>query len=334
MEVSTEPPAAAAGDPASAGSLLWHSPVHRGAAGVAPPPATPGDRSGVPIGPASTAGATATGSPSHASASSPASGASALRTFDDDGYCRRAGVLAYTLAAEAASAPDGTAAPSLAAADADPLAPPPHPALRLLLVASSSRPDCWILPGGGIDPGESEAAAAAREAHEEAGAVVAAPAAAEPDASAPPPPPVLYLATVTNHAKHTRTRLFALRVARLEDAGTTAAVSGGAVGSGAYADAGVRQRRWATLDEAAALLVGSKSNAHAASLAAAMAALGWGPVPTALAAAAAQSGVHVSFAPLHEVGGALAHAASGLPLALPPPTSEGAGSGDLAAAPR
>lgn len=41
--------------------------------------------------------------------------------------------------------------------------------LQILLVTSSSHPDQWIVPGGGIEPDETSDVAALREVIEEAG---------------------------------------------------------------------------------------------------------------------------------------------------------------------
>lgn len=41
--------------------------------------------------------------------------------------------------------------------------------LKVLLVTSSSRPEQWIVPGGGIEPEEEPSATAVREVVEEAG---------------------------------------------------------------------------------------------------------------------------------------------------------------------
>lgn len=43
--------------------------------------------------------------------------------------------------------------------------------LKVLLVTSSSRPEQWIVPGGGIEPEEEPSATALREVVEEAGVV-------------------------------------------------------------------------------------------------------------------------------------------------------------------
>lgn len=159
------------------------------------------------------------------------------RTYDPDGYCRRAAVLAWCNAydmrdgasdSQCDRATCGGASPDVEQLNNSEESSSSGLSLRILLVASSRRPDCWILPGGGIDAGESESAAAVREAHEEGGAIAA--------VDAHGKPLVRYLATVTNEDKKTRTRLFALRVARLEDGG--------------YEDCGRRQRMWANLQQA------------------------------------------------------------------------------------
>lgn len=43
--------------------------------------------------------------------------------------------------------------------------------MKVLLVTSSSRPEQWIVPGGGIEPEEEPSATAVREVVEEAGVV-------------------------------------------------------------------------------------------------------------------------------------------------------------------
>ena len=153
------------------------------------------------------------------SGSSPSRGSRPGRTHDEDGLVRRAAALAYE-----GSYAEGT--------------------LRVLLVASSRYPDQWILPGGGIEAGESDAAAAAREAHEEGGVV--------------PAGEGTFLAAVTNPEKRARTQIFAMRVARLDEE---------------YEDAGRRERTWASLQRAQELLQGMPS--QAACLSAACAALTW-----------------------------------------------------------
>lgn len=195
------------------------------------------------------------------------------RTFDaNDGYARRAAVLAWQGDPRPHELPDPPPTSAVAAARA---ACGGRAAggcthcggpLRVLLVASSRRAGCWILPGGGIEPGESDEAAAVREAHEEGGIVPAGGCAQ---------PPVWPLAIVVNDDKRTRTRLFALRVGRLDDGG--------------YADAGARARTWATLPEAARLL--APMPAQARCLAAAAQALGWAlPPPEAAGGGAGAPG--------------------------------------------
>lgn len=43
--------------------------------------------------------------------------------------------------------------------------------MQILLISSTHDVSKWIVPGGGIDPGEEPDTAAEREAHEEAGAL-------------------------------------------------------------------------------------------------------------------------------------------------------------------
>ncbi|XP_072278836.1 diphosphoinositol polyphosphate phosphohydrolase 1 [Pyxicephalus adspersus] len=63
------------------------------------------------------------------------------RTYDRDGYKRRAACVCFRDEAED----------------------------EVLLVSSSRYPDRWIVPGGGLEPEEEPSAAAAREVFEEAG---------------------------------------------------------------------------------------------------------------------------------------------------------------------
>ncbi|XP_059170490.1 diphosphoinositol polyphosphate phosphohydrolase 1-like isoform X2 [Physella acuta] len=68
---------------------------------------------------------------------------SAARTFDADGLRRRAACLCFKDKKEK----------------------------EILLISSTHDVSKWIVPGGGIDPGEEPDTAAEREAHEEAGAL-------------------------------------------------------------------------------------------------------------------------------------------------------------------
>ncbi|KAM8975792.1 diphosphoinositol polyphosphate phosphohydrolase 1 [Pelodytes ibericus] len=63
------------------------------------------------------------------------------RTYDRDGYKKRAACVCFRNGAEE----------------------------EVLLVSSSRFPDRWIVPGGGLEPGEEPSAAATREVCEEAG---------------------------------------------------------------------------------------------------------------------------------------------------------------------
>lgn len=65
-----------------------------------------------------------------------------VRTYDEDGYRRRAACLCFKDESEQ----------------------------EILLVSSSKHEDRWVVPGGGIEPFEEAAPAAVREALEEAGA--------------------------------------------------------------------------------------------------------------------------------------------------------------------
>ncbi|XP_047127969.1 diphosphoinositol polyphosphate phosphohydrolase 1 [Hydra vulgaris] len=65
------------------------------------------------------------------------------RTYDKEGYKLRAGCLCYKDASKK----------------------------EILLVSSSSNDSLWVVPAGGIDPGENPIQAAIREAYEEAGVI-------------------------------------------------------------------------------------------------------------------------------------------------------------------
>ncbi|XP_052776330.1 diphosphoinositol polyphosphate phosphohydrolase 1-like [Mya arenaria] len=65
-----------------------------------------------------------------------------IRTYDEDGYRRRAACLCFKDETEQ----------------------------EILLVSSSKHIDRWVVPGGGIEPSEEPKLAAVREALEEAGA--------------------------------------------------------------------------------------------------------------------------------------------------------------------
>ncbi|XP_028334375.1 diphosphoinositol polyphosphate phosphohydrolase 1 isoform X2 [Physeter macrocephalus] len=90
------------------------------------------------------------------------------RTYDGDGYKKRAACLCFRSESE-----EEAAIPS----------PPPtsqawsveevpfdwRQGCRVLLVSSSRHPDRWIVPGGGMEPEEEPSVAAVREVCEEAG---------------------------------------------------------------------------------------------------------------------------------------------------------------------
>lgn len=180
------------------------------------------------------------------------------RTFDLDGYARRAAVFAFRGHPSPMECANGdfepTHATEAARASCRFSAGCQHcdGPLRILIVASSRRPGCWILPGGGVDAGETEIEAAQREANEEGGIVAT-------GLSDCKQPPLWHLATVTNDEKRTRTHLFALRVSHLQDGG--------------YEDAGARARMWASLPQASELL--SKIPAQQSCFIAALSALQW-----------------------------------------------------------
>lgn len=103
------------------------------------------------------------------------------------------------------------------------------------LVSSSSKAGCWILPAGGIEPGESVTAAMHREVEEEAGLVGRA------GAGFP-------LCWVHDEGKQARTAVFAMRVVGVRGCG-----------EGLYADGGTRKRVWCPLEHAETLLSGLPS---------------------------------------------------------------------------
>ncbi|EDO40923.1 predicted protein [Nematostella vectensis] len=63
------------------------------------------------------------------------------RTYDEDGYVKRAGCVCFRTELEK----------------------------EVLLVSSSKHPDKWVVPAGGIEPGEEPKETAIREVQEEAG---------------------------------------------------------------------------------------------------------------------------------------------------------------------
>lgn len=142
------------------------------------------------------------------------------RTFDADGYRRRASVLLFS--------PCFTC---------------------VLLVSSSKRPTERVLPGGGVEPGESAPAAAARELWEEAGVRM------DVEALAP------LFSGVAVERKRARTVAF-----------LAAAPAPAGEEAGAYPEAGLRSRAWVPLPAVAEALAGSAVGA--AVWAGALAALG------------------------------------------------------------
>jgi diphosphoinositol-polyphosphate diphosphatase len=134
--------------------------------------------------------------------------ADVVRTFDDDGYRRRAGCICL------AGLSLGT---DLCG--------------KVLLASSSSKKNGWVLPAGGIDPGETPDQAAIRELHEEAGAVS--------DLQS-----LRFLCWVEDSRKKTRTAVYLATATALEDT---------------YAEASLRSRTWVSVDEAVALLAKSPS---------------------------------------------------------------------------
>lgn len=98
---------------------------------------------------------------------------------------------------------------------------------EVLLVSSPARgPDCWLVPGGKVQAGETGPAAAAREALEEAGAAGAV---------------GRLLGTFDNAERRHRTRVYVLTVAQLLDR---------------YEEADIRRRSWFPVEEAKARLTG------------------------------------------------------------------------------
>ena len=124
------------------------------------------------------------------------------RTFAEDGYRLRAACLCLNAAGS-----------------------------HVLLVSSSRHPDKLVLPGGGVDPGESYATAALREAREEAGVATT--------ASLEPP----FLCVRDHVKKLTRTHLYLVRECTLLTD---------------YDEAWIRRRVWVPLVDAHTALDGKK----------------------------------------------------------------------------
>ncbi|XP_039270901.2 diphosphoinositol polyphosphate phosphohydrolase 1-like [Styela clava] len=98
--------------------------------------------------------------------------------------------------------------------------------IEILLVTSSRHSHLWIVPGGGLDPGEGPSTAALREAHEEAGVNGK----------------ILELLDIfENSARKTRTYVYVVLVESLNDEYDDAKNIG-------------RMRKWFTLDDACAQL--------------------------------------------------------------------------------
>ncbi|ELK16612.1 Diphosphoinositol polyphosphate phosphohydrolase 1 [Pteropus alecto] len=99
------------------------------------------------------------------------------RTYDGDGYKKRAACLCFRSESEEEnwiSEGVGVSFHVLAACTQGLVHPGgqvhPRPgAPRVLLVSSSRHPDRWIVPGGGMEPEEEPSVAAVREVCEEAG---------------------------------------------------------------------------------------------------------------------------------------------------------------------
>ena len=86
------------------------------------------------------------------------------------------------------------------------------------MVTSARHPNCLVLPGGGIDPGETPAIAAEREAREEAGIVARC--------------TLVPLCEVRSDSKRTHTHVFLLESCELLDS---------------FDDAALRSRHWVPL---------------------------------------------------------------------------------------
>ena len=103
---------------------------------------------------------------------------------------------------------------------------------HVLLVSAANRAGAWVLPAGGVEPGESAYESAKRELWEEAGAVVAADASSSEGLTSRP------LFMLHDYKKRARTTFFAARVEEPI--------------SDAFPEAKKRVRRWVLLADAAA----------------------------------------------------------------------------------
>ena len=154
------------------------------------------------------------------------------RTYDPDGFRRRAGVIAIRAAAQASCCTQTHAdAPSTGSATVDDVksigldSSAPAFSIRnlsdwdCLMVTSSVHPDRLVFPAGGIDPGEDESTAASREAMEEAGIRGC----------------VHFLAAVDNADKRTRTHFYVMFLDEMADT---------------WLEAHIRKRCWRPLPDA------------------------------------------------------------------------------------
>nr|XP_058932441.1 diphosphoinositol polyphosphate phosphohydrolase 1 isoform X2 [Kogia breviceps] len=90
------------------------------------------------------------------------------RTYDGDGYKKRAACLCFRSESEEEAATPSPP-PTSQAWSVEEVPFDWRQGCRVLLVSSSRHPDRWIVPGGGMEPEEEPSVAAVREVCEEAG---------------------------------------------------------------------------------------------------------------------------------------------------------------------